>query len=209
MDDAKASAAPEAMKGAFAGVRRVFSPIAKDVKIQVEFNPARVSEYRLIGYETRLLNEEDFSNDAVDAGEVGSGASVTALYEITPAGGPSQIPDRRYEGNRPAGTPGDPNGELAFVQVRYKLPGQRTSRLISTPVAATVSAQPPEATRWAMAVAAFGQRLRSDPWMRADYDSAAILSLAQGARGEDPFGERAAFVQMVRAADTLPPQREP
>ncbi|PWS21091.1 VWA domain-containing protein, partial [Enterococcus faecium] len=72
-------------KGAF--------PIADDVKIQVEFNPARVAEWRLIGYETRLLNEEDFNNDQVDAGEVGSGASVTALYEITPVGGPTQIPD--------------------------------------------------------------------------------------------------------------------
>ncbi|MFC5345739.1 von Willebrand factor type A domain-containing protein [Brevundimonas staleyi] len=189
-------------------------PIADDVKIQVEFNPARVSEYRLIGYETRLLNEEDFNNDAVDAGEVGSGASVTALYEITPVGGPSQIPERRYEGNRPAATgAGDPNGEIGFVQVRYKLPGQPTSRLMQSAVAnrasGPVSAQPPEATRWAMAVAAFGQRLRGDPWMTADFDNAAILSLAQGARGEDPYGERAAFVQMVRAAGTLPARREP
>lgn len=190
-------------------------PIADDVKIQVEFNPARVSEYRLIGYETRLLNEEDFNNDAIDAGEVGSGASVTALYEITPVGGPSQIPDRRYEGNRPPaqGPAGDPNGEIGLVQVRYKLPGQPTSRLIQTTVTSAgsgqVSAQPPEATRWAMAVAAFGQRLRADPWMQAGFDNAAILDLAQGARGQDPFGERAAFVQMVRAADTLPARREP
>jgi Ca-activated chloride channel family protein len=183
-------------------------PIADDVKIQVEFNPARVSEYRLIGYETRLLNEEDFSNDAIDAGEVGSGASVTALYEITPVGGPSQIPERRYDANRPAATGGQPSGEIGFVQVRYKLPGEPTSRLIQHAVSSP-SAQPPEATRWAMAVAAFGQRLRGDPWMNADFDNAAILALAQGARGEDPYGERAAFVQMVRAARTLPARREP
>ncbi|MDQ8029221.1 MAG: von Willebrand factor type A domain-containing protein, partial [Brevundimonas sp.] len=84
-------------------------PIADDVKIQVEFNPARVSEYRLIGYETRLLNEADFNNDRVDAGEVGSGASVTAIYEITPVGGPSQIPERRYDQNRVGVGGGDPS----------------------------------------------------------------------------------------------------
>ena len=213
LDEARRLFGPAFDRGAF--------PIADDVKIQVEFNPARVSEYRLIGYETRLLNEEDFNNDAIDAGEVGSGASVTALYEITPVGGPSQIPDRRYDGNRPDNSlgvgGGDPDGEVGFVQVRYKLPGQPTSRLIQKVVSnvgsgagsGPVSAQPPEATRWAMAVAAFGQRLRGDPWMRAAYDNAAILELAQGARGDDPYGERAAFVQMVRAADRLPARTRP
>lgn len=206
LDEARRLFGPAFDRGAF--------PIADDVKIQVEFNPARVSEYRLIGYETRLLNEEDFANDAVDAGEVGSGASVTALYEITPVGAPGQIPDRRYEANRREGaTRGDASGELGFVQVRYKLPGQRTSRLIQKAIAnegaGRVSATAPESTRWAMAVAAFGQRLRGDPWMRAGYDNAAILALAQGARGDDPYGERAAFVQMVRAADTLPGRVEP
>lgn len=181
-------------------------PIADDVKIQVEFNPARVSEYRLIGYETRLLNEEDFSNDAVDAGEVGSGASVTALYEITPVGGPGQIPERRYQGNRTA-TGGDQTGEIGFVQVRYKLPGQPTSRLIQQAVSSPATGPAPEATRWAMAVAGFGQTLRGDPWMMAAFDNAAVLALAQGARGDDPYGERAAFVQMVRAAGTLPARR--
>ena len=184
-------------------------PIADDVKIQVEFNPARVSEYRLIGYETRLLNEEDFANDAIDAGEVGSGASVTALYEITPVGGPSQIPERRYDANRPGASAGDPNGEIGFVQVRYKLPGEPTSRLIQHAVSDVSAARTPEAARWAMAVAGFGQRLRGDPWMTAGFDNAAILDLAQGARGEDPYGDRAAFVQMVRAAGTLPTRGEP
>lgn len=186
-------------------------PIADDVKIQVEFNPAVVSEYRLIGYETRLLNEEDFDNDAVDAGEVGSGASVTALYEVTPVGGPSQIRDRRYEGNRPepsAGA-GAGSGELGFVQVRYKLPGEDASRLMQTVVSAQATSRPPVSTRWALAVAAFGQRLRGDPWLSEAFDEVAILNLAQGARGEDPYGERAAFVQMVRSADTLPARRGP
>ncbi|QTC91433.1 vWA domain-containing protein [Brevundimonas goettingensis] len=209
LDEARRLFGPQFDKGAF--------PIADDVKIQVEFNPGRVSEYRLIGYETRLLNEEDFSNDRIDAGEVGSGASVTALYEITPVGGPSQIPERRYDDNRR--TPalqwgaGDPDGEVGFVQVRYKLPGQPTSRLIQHVVSNAggdrVSAQPPESTRWAMAVAAFGQRLRGDPWMAANYDWASILDQAQGARGDDPYGDRAEVVQLIRAADSLSARGQP
>ena len=190
-------------------------PIADDVKIQVEFNPARVSEYRLIGYETRLLNEADFNNDRVDAGEVGSGASVTALYEITPVGGPSQMGERRYPENRNSlGVGGgDPNGEVGFVQVRYKLPGERDSRLMQRVVAnaggGRVSDQPRESTRWAIAVAAFGQKLRGDPWLGDGFDWDAVLEQAQGARGEDPYGERAEFVQMVRAAQGLPERAVP
>ncbi|WP_421730747.1 vWA domain-containing protein [Brevundimonas sp.] len=188
-------------------------PIADDVKIQVEFNPARVSQYRLIGYETRLLNEEDFANDRIDAGEVGSGAWVTALYEITPVGAASQVPERRYEANRPAASAVSPAGEIGFVQVRYKRPGEATSRLIQHPLANHVSraasAQPPESTRWALAVAAFGQKLRGDPWMAADYDWSQVLEQAQGARGSDPYGDRAEFVQMVRAAGELPARSRP
>lgn len=203
LDEARRLFGPAFDRGAF--------PIADDVKIQVEFNPARVAEYRLIGYETRLLNEEDFNNDRVDAGEVGSGASVTALYEITPVGGPSQLSDRRYEANRPNGAAGDPNGEIAFVQVRYKLPGEEQSQLFQHAVSdrGRVSTQMRDSTRWAVAVAGFGQKLRNDPWIRADYSWDDILEQAQGARGEDPYGERAAFVQMVRAAASLPPQRTP
>ena len=190
-------------------------PIADDVKIQVEFNPARVSEYRLIGYETRLLNEADFNNDRVDAGEVGSGASVTALYEITPVGGPSQMGERRYPENRNSlGTGGgDPDGEVGFVQVRYKLPGERDSQLIQRVVSnaggGRVSDRPLESTRWAVAVAAFGQKLRGDPWLGDGFDWDTVLEQAQGARGEDPYGERAEFVQMVRAAQGLPARAAP
>ena len=191
-------------------------PIADDVKIQVEFNPARVAEYRLIGYETRLLNEADFNNDQVDAGEVGSGASVTALYEITPVGGPSQMGERRYPENRNSlGVGGgDPNGEVGFVQVRYKLPGEAESRLMQRVLSnadrpTMRNGTAPESTRWAMAVAAFGQRLRGDPWMPAGYDWDDILDLAQGARGEDPYGDRAEFVQLVRAAEGLPARAAP
>src|SRR5919198_5123980 len=97
-------------------------PIADDVKIQVEFNPARVAEYRLIGYETRLLNREDFNNDRVDAGEVGAGASVTALYEITPVGGPSSSDPLRYQ--EEAKAPAGKNGEVPHFKKPYKLPGK-------------------------------------------------------------------------------------
>jgi len=205
LNEARRLFGPQFDRGAF--------PIADDVKIQVEFNPARVSEYRLIGYETRLLNEEDFSNDRVDAGEVGSGASVTALYEITPVGGPSQIAERRYEPNRIGVGVGDPSGEVGFVQVRYKLPGQRESRLMQHVLAnragGSAASVPPESTRWALAVAAFGQKLRGDPWMPADYSWNAILEQAQGARGADPFGERAEFTQLVRRAESLPARATP
>lgn len=205
LNDARRLFGPQFDKGAF--------PIADDVKIQVEFNPARVAEWRLIGYETRLLNEEDFANDAVDAGEVGSGASVTALYEITPVGGPTQMGQRRYPENRIGRGGGDPSGEIGFVQVRYKQPGQARSELIQQVIAnrsaGRVSTQPPESTRWALAVAAFGQKLRGDPWMSADYGWDRIIDQAQGARGDDPYGDRAAFVQMVRAAEILPGRREP
>ena len=178
-------------------------PIADDVKIQVEFNPDRVAEYRLIGYETRLLNREDFNNDQVDAGEVGSGASVTALYEITPVGGPLAADPLRYQ-NVSTGAASDPGGELAFVKVRYKLPGEDTSKLIERPVTdadrPAALSEAPESTRFALAVAAYGQKLRGDPWLGAGFGWDEIVALANGAKGEDAFGLRAEFVKLTRAA---------
>ena len=179
-------------------------PIANDVKIQVEFNPRTVSEYRLIGYETRLLNREDFNNDQVDAGEVGSGTSVTALYEITPAGAKPSVDPLRYTSARPENAPANV-GEYAFLKIRYKLPGQALSRLIDRNIGPADSTsgfdQAPESTRWAMSVAAFGQKLRHDPWISDSFGWRQIADLAQGARGQDRFGTRAEFVQLVRAAD--------
>ena len=178
-------------------------PIADDVKIQVEFSPAKIAEYRLIGYETRLLDRSDFNNDAVDAGEVGAGASVTALYEVTPVGGPLTVDPLRYQDTPKAGSP---DGELAYLKIRYKLPGGTTSTLIERAIgegdrpAALDGA--PEATRWALAVAAYGQLLRGDPYIGAGYGWNDVLTLAQRARGDDPFGLRAEFVQLVRAATT-------
>jgi Ca-activated chloride channel family protein len=139
--------------------------IAKDVKVQVEFNPAVVSEYRLIGYENRLLREEDFSNDAVDAGDIGAGHTVTALYEIVPAGARGWLSDRRYEANRPAVASAPAGKELAFLKLRYKLPNEEASRLIEQPIPASAiaSARAPAADMaFAAAVAAYGQKLKGD-----------------------------------------------
>lgn len=181
-------------------------PIAQDVKIQVEFNPAQVSEYRLIGYETRMLNREDFNNDQVDAGEVGSGASVTALYELTLVGAPGSSDPLRYQ-SAPDPADGGLGQELAFVKVRHQPPGGGVSELMTRPVTdqdrTTSLARAPEATRWAVAVAAFGQILRGDPWVAERFGWREVEALAQGARGQDRDGDRAEFITLVRsAADT-------
>jgi Ca-activated chloride channel homolog len=180
-------------------------PIAKDVKIQVEFNPATVAEYRLIGYETRMLAREDFDNDRVDAGDVGSGQTVTALYEIVPVGGPRANGDLRYA--PAAATPAGGASEYGFVKIRYKLPKSNVSRLISAPItrAAEVArfADAPEDARFAAGVAAFAELLRGGKYGGAlDYD--AVLRMVGTARGEDPFGYRAEFVQLVRQAKSAP-----
>ena len=178
-------------------------PIAKDVKIQVEFNPALVSEYRLIGYETRMLEREDFRNDKVDAGEIGAGHTVTALYEITPAGsGAERIAPLRYGADETA--PGTAHeGEFATVAIRYKLPDAETSTEIARHVtaddAAPGAAAAPEDVRFAAAVAAFGQLLRGGRYT-GDYGFDDVIAAAQAARGEDPFGYRAEFLSLVRLA---------
>jgi Ca-activated chloride channel family protein len=178
-------------------------PIADDVKIQVEFNPARVAEYRLIGYETRMLNREDFNNDRVDAGDIGAGANVTAIYELTPVGGRTLNDPLRYQSARPQNAP---SSELAFVRIRWKAPGAKDSTLIERPVtdrdAYASLARAPEATRFATAVAGYGQLLRGDPWLDRSFGYDQVIELAQGARGADPFGWRAEFVQLARAAKT-------
>jgi len=178
--------------------------IAQDVKIQVEFNPDTVSEYRLIGYETRMLKREDFNNDKVDAGDIGSGHTVTAIYEITPKDSKAKLnDDLRYgETSTPAAAGA---GEYGFVKIRYKLPGEKDSKLISEPVkigaaATTVEAAPQEA-RFAVAVAAFGQLLRGGQYTKSySYDD--VIALAQGAKGSDAFGYRAEFINLARLAKT-------
>ncbi|GAM98483.1 von Willebrand factor type A domain protein [alpha proteobacterium U9-1i] len=178
--------------------------IANDVKIQVEFNPNRVAEYRLIGYETRMLRREDFNNDAVDAGEIGAGHAVTAIYEIVPVGGRTFNDPLRYQQSADR-TPSTAS-ELAFLRIRYKLPGQDTSRLIERPItqadAVTNIGQANESARWATAVAGYGQLLRGDAFLSQTYGWDDVISLAQGARGRDEFGWRAEFVQLARNAQT-------
>ena len=181
--------------------------IAQDVKIQVEFNPERIAEYRLIGYETRALNREDFNNDRVDAGDIGSGHSVTAIYEITPVGSPAQmIDDLRYGQQPEQAQGGTSSDEYAFVKMRYKAPGEDASRLIETPVtdANVVSsfASANEDLRFSVAVAAFGQKLRGTDAV-ANYDFDRIIEIATAARGVDPFGYRAEFLSLVRLASAL------
>ncbi|RUV18074.1 VWA domain-containing protein [Mesorhizobium sp. M7A.F.Ca.MR.245.00.0.0] len=181
--------------------------IAKDVKIQVEFNPNKVSEYRLIGYETRALNREDFNNDRVDAGDIGSGHSVTAIYEITPKGsGGEQIDQLRY-GQASVDNGGVANAdEYAFVKIRYKLPNEDVSKLITTPVTSAneISSFDQASTdqRFSVAVAAFGQKLRDeDATAKFGYDK--IMEIATAARGADPFGYRSEFLSLVRLASAL------
>jgi Ca-activated chloride channel family protein len=196
----------EAQKVLQAEATSTLFPVAKDVKIQVEFNPSKVSEYRLIGYETRLLDRTDFKNDKVDAGEVGAGAAVTALYEIAPAGSSARLSeDLRYGQAPPAAAPAR-SSELGFLKIRYKLPGEETSRLIETPISsesevADLELAPADA-RFAAAVAALSQKLRGSPEV-ADMSYDAVIALADGARGADPFGYRSGFVRLVRSAKSL------
>ncbi|WP_183816243.1 vWA domain-containing protein [Parvularcula dongshanensis] len=176
-------------------------PIAEDLKFQVEFNPSAVSEYRLIGYETRALREEDFDNDRIDAGDIGSGHTVTALYEVTRAGEAGSLPDRRYDEKDAA--PYDPDAELAFLKIRYKRPGEDDSRLITRPITpADRTDAPSEDARFAAAVAALGEKLgRSGRADGLSYD--ALIEMANGAKGRDEYGDRAGFVQLVRIAESL------
>jgi Ca-activated chloride channel family protein len=179
-------------------------PIAKDVKIQVEFNPATVAEYRLLGYETRMLAREDFDNDRVDAGDVGSGQTVTAIYEIVPVGGPRVIGDLRY--SRPvARAATGSSSEYGFVKIRYKHPNSNRSQLIETSIdrasEARSFAQAPEDARFAAGVASFAELLRGGRYSgEMTYDD--VLRIVTTARGEDAFGYRSEFVQLVRAAKT-------
>ncbi|WP_411892253.1 YfbK domain-containing protein [Yoonia sp. SDW83-1] len=172
-------------------------PIAGDVKVQVEFNPAQVAEYRLIGYETRALAREDFNNDKVDAGELGAGHSVTAIYEITPVGSPAQLSDPlRYAPNTVAAS----SDELGYVKLRYKEPGEDTSQLIETPIIG--ESIPGTEANFAAAIAGFGQLLRDDSYL-GDWGYDDAIALANANRGEDPFGYRTEAVQLMRLAQSL------
>jgi Ca-activated chloride channel homolog len=172
-------------------------PIADDVKIQVEWNPATVAEYRLIGYETRSLRREDFNNDAVDAGEIGAGTQVTAIYEITAPGSDALRNDPLRYGTATAVDGAD---ELGFLRLRWKAPGAEISTLIETPVTGAEPAT--EETRFAAAIAGFGQLLQGSVYL-GDWGWDEAIALALSARGEDPFGYRIEAVNLMRLAQGL------
>jgi Ca-activated chloride channel family protein len=183
--------------------------IAKDVKVQVEFNPAQLAAYRLIGYENRLLAAEDFNDDKKDAGEMGAGHSVTALYEVVPVGTPIELPTvdpLKYQ--QPSRlSDGKPYGdELLTVKLRYKLPDDETSRVVELPLANHVLPfdEADDDFRFAAAVASFGMLLRNSPY-KAGSTYGQVIDIASSARGKDDDGYRVEFVNMVRIAAELAP----
>lgn len=171
--------------------------IASDVKVQVEFDPTQIAEYRLIGYETRALNREDFNNDKVDAGDLGAGHTVTALYEITPVGSPARLTDPlRYDAEQVT----EERAELGFLKLRYKEPGAATSQLIETPILRSAAAS--TEAQFAVAIAGFGQILRGTSSL-GDWSLSDAIILATESKGEDTFGYRAEAIQLMRLAESL------
>lgn len=176
-------------------------PIADDVKIQIEWNPAAVAEYRLIGYETRALNREDFNNDKVDAGEIGAGHQVTAIYEVAAPGSEALRNDPLRYGSGAA--PEGDTAELGFLRLRYKAPGSDTSDLIETPI--TLANAASDDARFAAAIAGFGQLLTGSEYL-GDWGWDDAIALGLGARGDDPFGYRIEAVNLMRVAKGLSEQ---
>ena len=180
--------------------------IAKDVKLQIEFNPARVQAYRLIGYENRLLNDEDFNDDKKDAGELGSGHSVTALYEVIPVGVKSnfsKVDDLKYQATKKQPATNSSN-EILTVKFRYKKPDGNTSQLIEHPLVdeSIALSQASENFRWSASVAGFGMLLRESEYVK-DYRYEDVVLLAQQARGVDKEGYRAEFIRLVESVRLL------
>jgi Ca-activated chloride channel family protein len=182
--------------------------VAKDVKLQIEFNPRTVAAYRLVGYENRLLADEDFNDDAKDAGELGAGHAVTALYEIVPTGTPLDVklgtvdPLTYRNGDPPARGRG--SDDWLTVKIRYKPPAQTASRLLTHVVRGERT--PTQTFRWAAAVAGVGMLLR-DSEHKGQATWTAMLVLAREARGEDREGYRGEFIRLVETADLLARQR--
>jgi Ca-activated chloride channel homolog len=175
-------------------------PIADDVKVQVEFNPAVVAEYRLIGYETRALNREDFNNDRIDAGELGAGHTVTAIYEITPVGSPAQMTDPLRYSEAHASDATARSDEIGFLRLRWKAPGSDVSELMETPI--TQGTVAGTEAQFAAAIAGFGQLLRGSPYLGA-WGLGDAIALAAANRGPDEFGYRNEAVQLMRLAQSL------
>ena len=181
--------------------------IAKDVKIQVEFNPAKVAAYRLIGYENRLLADQDFNDDKKDAGEIGAGHTITALYEVVPAGVAIDLPTvdpLKYQAETTPADNAEHGDELLTLKLRYKQPDGDTSQLLEFPLADEPMAidQADDDFRFAAAVASFGMLLRHSQYLgTTTYDQ--VIELATSARGEDAHGYRVELVNMIRTASDL------
>ena len=179
--------------------------IAKDVKIQVEFNPARVQAHRLIGYENRMLRTQDFNDDKKDAGELGAGHTVTALYEIVPVGMESDVEiagvdSLRYQTPSRLSTTA-PSSELLFVKLRYKQPTGTRSILLQHAVEDEVTMQSTDFT-FATAVAGFGMLLQDSQYMNG-MSLDAVIELARESLGEDREGYRAEFLRLARRVQEM------
>jgi Ca-activated chloride channel family protein len=191
----------EAQKVLVDQVSGALFPIADDVKIQVEFNPAQIAEYRLIGYETRALNREDFNNDKVDAGEIGAGHTVTALYEVTPVGSPALRNDPLRYADDAATVVSNDSPEYGYLKLRYKDPGAARSKLIETPILPLRGDATVEAT-FAASIAGFGQLLTGATYLM-DWGWDDAIALARSAKGADPFGYRAEAIRLMQLAKSL------
>jgi Ca-activated chloride channel family protein len=187
-----------------------FNTVAADVKVQIEFNPAQIAEYRLIGYENKILNEEDFNNDKVDAGEIGAGKTVTALYELTPVNKATLIDPHRYDSTSANKTTPTNNNELAFLRIRYKQPNADKSILMEEPVLASNAKTSLEKAsddfRFAASVAGFGQMLRDSNYVDK-YDFDKLIALAKSGLGDDEGGYRGEFIRLIKVAQDLSPQK--
>jgi Ca-activated chloride channel family protein len=201
----------EARKWLVDGLMGTLVTIAKDVKAQVEFNPAQVTAYRLIGYENRLLAKEDFNDDTKDAGEIGAGHTVTALYEIVPAGvtqanAPPAVDPLKYQDNPPAAARATGDAELLTLKLRYKQPDEDQSTKLEFPLVDEGRSYGAASGdfKFAAAVAAFGMILRDSPH-RGTTSLGAVLELAEEGQGHDPKGYRKEFLDLVRKAQALLP----
>jgi Ca-activated chloride channel family protein len=207
--------AREARKVLAEQVNGTLAVIAKDVKVQVEFNPAKVQAYRLIGYENRLLKKEDFNNDKIDAGDIGAGHTVTALYEVVPAGvewkPDSTVDPLKYQ--QPADSKlktqnSKPSEDLLTVKLRYKAPDGDTSKLLDFPLTDhnAAFADASGDFKFAAAVAGFGMVLRDSPYKGAA-TLAEVLHWAEQGTGSDAGGYRGEFISLVKQAETILPSQ--
>ncbi len=194
----------EAKKALVDEMSATFNTVAKDVKVQVEFNPQTVKEWRLIGYENRVLAKEDFNNDKVDAGELGAGKSVVALFEVTPVGQQGWLDDSRYQAYPISHT--SKNTELGFLKLRYKAPHSNTSTLLTLPITNTTQ-QPSSELAFALSVAGFGETLKQSKYL-GNWQLNDSKRLAQANLGNDPQGIRREFIKLIDLADSLQPTKK-